>query len=95
MPGLQELYEEYGNKIEFIMINEGETKEVIDNFLVENEFYTFPIGYDIDNIYGFQFNIIGIPTTIIVGRDKKIKNYVVGSREKSQFKEYIETAINE
>lgn len=95
MPSLQSLYEEYGDRIEFVMINEGESKEAIQDFLVENEFYTFPIGYDEENIYALKFNLIGIPTTCIVGKDKKIKNYIVGGRPKEQFREYIEKAINE
>ena len=93
MPGLQSLYEEYRDKIDFVMINLGETKETIQDFLVENEVYTFPIGYDMEGIYGLKFNIAAIPTTIIVGEDKVIKNYIVGARDESQFKEYLEAVI--
>lgn len=95
MPSLQELYEEYGHKMDFVMINLGETKETIQDFLIENEIYTFPIGYDQSQIYGEKFNIMAIPTTFIVGKDKIIKNYIIGAREKAQFKEYIEKAISE
>lgn len=95
MPSLQNLYEEYGNKIDFVMIDSGETKEAVQSFLVENEVYTFPIGYDTDNTYGFKFNIMAIPTTYIVGKDKKIKNVIVGMRTEEQYKEFIEKAIIE
>ncbi len=95
MPGLQNLYEEYGNKIDFVMVDLGETKEAVEDFLVENEIYTFPIAYDIDNTYGFKFNITGIPTTYIIGKDKKIKNLIVGMRTDKQYKEFIEKVINE
>ena len=93
MPGLQSLYEEYGDRIDFVMINLGETKETIQDFLVENEIYTFPIGYDEANNYGDMFSIMAIPTTYIVGKDKVIKNYVIGAREEKQFKEYIEELL--
>lgn len=93
MPGLQSLYEEYGDRIDFVMINLGETKETIQDFLVENELYTFPIGYDETNSYGDKFSIMAIPTTYIVGKDKVIKNYVIGAREERQFKEYIEEVL--
>lgn len=93
MPGLQSLYEEYGDRIDFVMINLGETKETIQDFLVENELYTFPIGYDETNSYGDMFSIMAIPTTYIVGKDKVIKNYVIGAREERQFKEYIEEVL--
>ena len=77
------------------MIDSGETKEAVQSFLVENEVYTFPIGYDTDNTYGFKFNIMAIPTTYIVGKDKKIKNVIVGMRTEEQYKEFIEKAITE
>lgn len=93
MPSFQNLYEEYGSKINFVMIDSGESKETIQDFLVENEVYTFPIGYDSDDTYGFKFNIMAIPTTYIIGKDKKIKNIIVGMRTESQYREYIENAL--
>ena len=93
MPGLQNLYEEFGDKVDFIMINLGETKDTIQDFLVENEVYTFPIGYDETDSYGMKFSIVGIPTTYIIGKDKIIKNYIVGARDENQFREYLEEVI--
>ena len=93
MPGLQSLYEEYRDKVDFVMINLGETRETIEDFLVENELYTFPIGYDVNDTYGLRFGIIGIPTTYIIDKNKVISNYVVGARDEKQFKEYIEEVI--
>lgn len=93
MPGLQSLYEEYRDKVDFVMINLGETKETIQDFLVENEVYTFPIGYDPTDIYGAKFGIVGIPTTYIIDKDKVISNYIVGARGEEQFREYLEAVI--
>lgn len=93
MPGLQNLYEEFGDKVDFVMINLGETKDTIQDFLVENEVYTFPIGYDETDSYGMKFSIVGIPTTYIIGKDKIIKNYIVGARDEDQFREYLEEVI--
>lgn len=95
MPGLQNLYEKYGKDMDFILINLGESKETIQDFLIENEIYTFPIGYDQDQTYGTEFDIEAIPTTFIIGKDKKIKNYLVGSRDEADFKNFIEAAIKE
>ena len=75
------------------MVNLGETKETIQDFLVENEVYTFPIGYDEKESYGTKFSIVGIPTTYIIGKDKVLKNYVIGAREEDQFREYLEEVI--
>lgn len=93
MPGLQSLYEEYGDRVDFIMINLGETKETIQDFLVENEIYTFPIGYDEKEVYGIKFVMTSIPTTFIIDRDKKLKNYIIGARPEEQFREYIEEVL--
>ena len=93
MPGLQSLYEEYRDKVDFVMINLGETRETIEDFLVENELYTFPIGYDVNDTFGARFGIIGIPTTYIIDKNKVISNYVVGARDESQFREYLEEVI--
>ena len=95
MPGLQNLYEKYKDKVDFVMINLGETKEIIQDFLVENEIYTFPIGYDKDGALGIRFNIMAIPDTIIVGKDKIIKNFVVGARSEAQFDEYLDAVTKE
>ena len=94
MPGLQNLYEKYGDKVDFVMINAGETKETIQDFLVENEIYSFPIGYDVEDSYAMKFGIMGIPTTYLVGTDKIIKNYIIGARSEEQFEEYIKNLIN-
>lgn len=93
MSGLQALYEEYRDKVDFVMINLGESKETIQDFLVENELYTFPIGYDETDSYGMKFSIVGIPTTYIIGKDKIIKNCIVGARSEEQFREYLEEVI--
>lgn len=93
MPGLQSLYEEYSDRVDFVMINLGETKETVQDFLVENEFYTFPIGYDTNNYYGNKFVMTSIPTTFIIGKDKILKNYIIGARPEEQFREYIEEVI--
>ena len=93
MPGLQSLYEEYSDRVDFVMINLGETKETVQDFLVENEFYTFPIGYDTNNYYGNKFVMTSIPTTFIISKDKVLKNYIIGARPEEQFREYIEAVI--
>lgn len=94
MPGIQNVYEEYKDKMDFILIDEGEPKSDVDEFIKEAT-YTFPVGYDEDNVYGIMFNIDAIPTTYIVGKDKTIKKYILGSTEEETFKEYIESVINE
>ena len=95
MPGLQNIYEKYRDKVEFVMINLGETNETISDFLVENEIYTFPIGYDQSGYYGLKYSIVSIPTTVILDKNKIIKHYLVGAREEKQFEECLDDVLNE
>ena len=95
MGELQNVYEEYKDKVDFVMINCGETKETIENFLVENKgAYTFPIGYDEDNSISDKFNIMAIPTTFIVDKNKNISKKIVGANTYENFKNEIEKVIN-
>lgn len=94
MPGLQNIYDNYKNKVDFIFIDAGESKEDVDAFIKE-EGYTFPIAYDLDNAYSIKFNISAIPTTYIVGKDKKIKKYFLGATEEKDFKAALDSVINE
>lgn len=94
MPGLQNLYDSYKDKVDFILIDSGETEEDVNSFISE-EGYTFPIAYDLDNAYSIKFNITAIPTTYIVGKDKKIKKFFLGATSEEDFKAALDSVINE
>lgn len=94
MPGLQKLYDKYSDKIDFIMVNVGESEEEVTKFINENE-YTFPIGFDSEGKYATAFKITGIPTTFILDKNKTIKNYLIGARDEKDFNDFIEKVINE
>lgn len=94
LPFIQNLYEEYAEKMDFILIDLNETKATVQDFLIENEIFTFPIGYDIDGVYGDKFNIISIPTTFIIDKDKIIKHYVIGMRTEEQYRKYINDVLS-
>ena len=94
MPGLQNLYNSYKDKVDFILIDSGETEEDVNSFISE-EGYTFPIAYDLDNAYSIKFNITAIPTTYIVGKDKKIKKFFLGATSEEDFKAALDSVINE
>ncbi|OEJ98826.1 thiol-disulfide oxidoreductase [Flavivirga aquatica] len=66
MSSMQELYNDYKNKIEFIFVS-SETHAVINQFLMDNN-YTFNVYNPITN-YPEAFNITSIPRTFLI--DKK------------------------
>lgn len=94
MPDIQALYEEYKDKVDFLLVNSGENYETIEAFLVEqNGIYNFPVGYDekqeLTEILGLQ----GFPTTIVMNKNKIITDYIIGKRSKTQYKEAIEKVL--
>lgn len=101
LPAIEELYKEYGsNKKNVIILGVTNPKteenpygedvpiEEIKNFLNKHNL-TFPIFYDRTGEYFFKYQIRAYPTTIIIGKDGKIKNIVQGALEKKEMIELI------
>lgn len=94
MEYIQELYEEYKDRVEFVMINEGETKEVINDFLIANDGkFTFPIGFDEERAFTYRYNLYGYPTAFVVGKDKIVKENYIGARSKEEYKTALENTL--
>ena len=73
MPDFQEKYEEYGNQIQFLMVNltsssSGETVEGASGFIADQG-YTFPVFYDTDSDAAATYGIYSIPTTYFIDAD--------------------------
>ena len=66
MPDFQEIYAEYGSKINFLMVNltDGmqETKESAKAFL-DSTGYTFPVYYDLNQDAAATYGVYSIPAT--------------------------------
>lgn len=94
MPDLQDVYDEYKEKVDFIFVNCGDSKETISNFINTSEIsYTFPIGYDENNELAFKYNITGIPTTYIVDAKNEISDMVVGARPGDEYRKMLNKVI--
>ncbi len=69
MPDFEEIYQEYGDKIHFVMINltdgDRETMETATTFL-DNSGYTFPVYYDKDSDAAYTYQVYGIPVTYFI-----------------------------
>ena len=96
MPDFQAAYEEYGDEIEFVMINltDGgrETKEVAQDFITEKN-YTFPVYYDISGDAGYAYQIASIPTTYFISKEGKIVASGQGMLERKEIDEGIALLI--
>ncbi len=89
MPHIEDLYQEYGEKGEDVIIlgvaapnygREG-SEEEIKAFLEDNG-YTFPVVMDYNGEISSLYGISAYPTTFIVNADKSLRGYVEGAMDK-------------
>ncbi|NLK96344.1 MAG: redoxin family protein [Clostridiales bacterium] len=99
MPYINELYKEYGENKEDVIIlgiaapkvgREGSKQEII-NFLNNNK-YEFPVVMDESGEFLNKYAISAFPTTFIISSDGEIVKKVPGSMNKATMKKVIEGA---
>ena len=97
MPYIQEIYNEYGENSNNIIIlgvaapnlgREGSEEEIV-SFLEENN-YTFPVVMDFGGELVYKYGIGGFPTTFIINEDGEVVNKIVGAMDKENMKIMIE-----
>lgn len=97
MPHIEELYKEYKENSEEVIIigvaspnvgQEGD-QEYIKDFLKEND-YTFPVMFDDGGLLSYQYGFTSLPSTLIIDGDGYITKYVPGAMDKSTMKSLIE-----
>ena len=88
MPDLQRLFNKYYKTIDFIFINCGANKKGLTDFLKNNK-YKIPIGFDENNELSNLFGVKAIPMTIIIDKNKIIKNIIIGARNEKQYEGFI------
>ncbi len=75
MPDFQKAYEQYGDKVQFVMVNltysGSETKEKAQAILKEKG-YTFPVFFDTDADAGKAYNVESIPATFFFDKNGNI-----------------------
>ncbi len=74
MPDFDEKYLEYGDRVQFLMVNltTGDTFQDAVNH-IKREGYQFPVFYDLTGEAGYVYEIRGIPVTYFIGVDGQIK----------------------
>jgi len=80
LPHLQKIYEDSALKekgLKVVAVNAGEDKETAKSYCDKNNL-TFPVALDTEDSVGKSYLIRGIPTTVVVGRDQKVKKVLVG-----------------
>ncbi|MCR5691175.1 MAG: TlpA family protein disulfide reductase [Eubacterium sp.] len=95
MPHFQEVYEEYGDQVEFLMVDmtdgRRETKETAKEFLQENNL-TLPVYFDTEGQAKTAYKIFGLPQTCILNREGKVVETIQGYCDKTTLVESIKKA---
>ncbi|MFC5631825.1 MULTISPECIES: TlpA family protein disulfide reductase [Streptococcus] len=94
LPIIQKLYEEYGDRIHFVMINltdnAQEPKSQVDAYVKENKF-TFPYYYDLGQQAADSLKVEYLPTTYFVDGQQIIKDIRVSEMNEKELRQAIES----
>jgi thiol-disulfide isomerase/thioredoxin len=86
MPALEQLYRENRARGLIVLgIDQGETAATAGAFAAAHG-VTFPILVDADQQYATSYVSIGLPTTVIVGRDGHVVRGIDGAQTLDQFR---------
>ncbi len=78
MPEIQNIYNDYGDKVRFILVS-AEAREKVESFLASGN-YSLPSYYGGRNMSG-PFTVRSIPTTFVISRDGRIVLKKVGAAD--------------
>lgn len=96
MPAFDKLYKEYGDKVEFMMVNQTDgardTMEGVKEF-IENEGYAFPVYYDVNNEAYTVYGATSIPATLFINKDGEIVEGRLGAMDEQTIKGYIDKLL--
>ena len=96
MPDFEEMYKEYGDRINFIFVNltdgSRETKETADKFIAEQGF-SFPIYYDVNGEGSDAYDLYYIPDTYFIDGSGNVTGAAVGGIDKATMQKYIEELV--
>ncbi len=92
-PALEHLYrEERAHGLVVLGVDQGESARTVAAFARDMKL-TYPILVDREQRYGGSYAAIGLPTTIIVGRDGKIVRGIDGELTSAQMHEAVDPLL--
>jgi len=92
MPQVAKIHEQYKDKgVEVMSINEGESAEKAGAYLAKNG-YAFTALLDTDRSVATQYKVNGIPTLVVIDREGKISDYLVGARDEAALQAALKKA---
>ena len=98
MPDFEEAYGEYGEEIQFLMVNMTDGyQETIESAkkLITDSGYTFPVYYDTDLEAAKAYSVYSIPVTYFIDKDGYMTAYAQGALDKATLQKGIDLIDSE
>ncbi len=96
MPGFQAAYEQYGQDVQFVMVNftkfNGESVDRAKEYLAQNN-YTFPVYYDIDISAAAAYGVSSVPRTFLIDAEGYIVAGAAGAVSEQALVDGIEQML--
>jgi thiol-disulfide isomerase/thioredoxin len=97
LPHFEDKYQEFKDSINFMMVNltDGvrDTLESVTAFITDNQ-YTFPVYYDTEYSAAYAYNIMSIPTTLLIDADGNIVDTLVGTLSEKDLQACIDLLLD-
>lgn len=97
MPDFDEAYKEYGDKIEFMMVNQTDgSKDTVESAtaFIENAGYSFPLYFDTTLKASVAYHVTSIPRTIFINADGTVLEHYKGMMSGDVLQGYIDQLLN-
>ena len=98
IPGLQALYEKYGNDVEFMAVavtgGGNDTKSAVDSVISEGG-YTFPVFYDNDVSASIAYSVRSIPSIVFLNENGAVFSQKIGVPSQTSFENTIDSLISQ
>lgn len=92
MPALQQFAHAYAGRVDVLGVDQGEAASVAGAY-ARSHGVTFPILVDENQQYGRTYAALGLPTTVIVGRDGHVVRGIDGALTLAQMRDAVAPAL--
>lgn len=98
MPYFDEFYKEYGDRVEFMMVNlcayGNDTKEAAKQMVADGG-YTFPVYFDTKGEAVIKYSVRSMPMTLFISADGELKGKQIGMMDRETLRSVVETMAQE
>lgn len=98
MPYFEEFYQEYGDRVTFMMVNlcayGNDTKDAAKQMIADGG-YTFPVYFDTKGEAVVKYSVRSMPTTLFISTEGELKGKQIGALDRETLRSVVETMTQE